>query len=73
MKGRQVRVPQAASGVARFAFADLCEAPLGTGDYAAIARAFHTVLLDDIPVIADGAARRRPPLHHLIECSTMKA
>ncbi len=54
VKGRKVRVPQAARGVARFAFADLCEAPLGTGDYAAIAGAFHTVLLDDIPVIADG-------------------
>lgn len=54
VKGRQVRVPQAARGVARFAFADLCEAPLGTSDYAAIARAFHTVFLDDIPTIADG-------------------
>jgi len=54
VKGRQVRVPQASRGVARFRFADLCEAPLGTGDYAAIARAFHTVFLDDIPVIADG-------------------
>jgi cell division protein ZapE len=54
VKGRKVRVPQAAHGVARFQFADLCEAPLGTGDYAAIARAFNTVILDDIPVIADG-------------------
>ena len=54
VKGRKVAVPQAARGVARFAFADLCDAPLGTSDYAAIARAFHTVLIDDIPVIADG-------------------
>jgi cell division protein ZapE len=54
VKGRTIRVPQAARGVARFQFADLCEAPLGTGDYAAIARAFHTVILDDIPAIADG-------------------
>ena len=51
VKGRAVRVPEAARGAARFAFADLCEAPLGTGDYAAVARAFHTVFLDDIPVI----------------------
>jgi cell division protein ZapE len=47
-------VPEAAQGVARFGFADLCEAPLGASDYAAIARAFHTVLVDDIPVIDAG-------------------
>jgi cell division protein ZapE len=51
VKGRSVRVPQAAEGAARFTFADLCEAPLGASDYAAIARAFHTVVVDDIPVI----------------------
>jgi cell division protein ZapE len=54
VKGRKVKVPQSARGVARFAFADLCEAPLGTADYAALARAYHTVVLDDVPVIADG-------------------
>ena len=63
VKGRKVAVPQAARGVARFAFADLCEAPLGASDYAAIARDFQTVIVDDIPVIADGPARRRAPLH----------
>lgn len=51
VKGRALRVPEAARGVARFGFRDLCEAPLGTGDYAAIARAFHTVIIDDVPVI----------------------
>ena len=58
---REIRVPQAAKGVARFAFADLCEAPLGASDYGRIARAFHTVVIDDIPVLADdrrNAARR---------------
>jgi cell division protein ZapE len=54
VKGRRVTVPEAAGDVARFAFADLCEAPLGASDYAAIARAYHTLLLDGIPVIADG-------------------
>ena len=51
VKGRDIRVPQAASGVARFRFAELCEAPLAAGDYIAIARAFHTVVIDDIPAI----------------------
>ncbi len=50
--GRAVAVPQAAGGVARFGFADLCEQPLGAADFLAIAQAFHTVLIDDIRVIA---------------------
>jgi cell division protein ZapE len=49
--GRHVDVPEAAAGVARFSFRDLCEAPLGAVDYLAIARSFHTVLIDAIPVI----------------------
>ncbi len=52
-RGRDIRIPQAVDGVARFAFADLCEAPLAANDYLQIARAFHTVIVDDIPVIAD--------------------
>ena len=49
VQGRSVPVPQAARGVARFAFADLCEQPLGAADYIAIAHHFHTVLLDGVP------------------------
>lgn len=52
VKGRSVSVPRAGNRAARFAFADLCEAPLGTADFAAIADAFDTVVIDDIPVIA---------------------
>jgi cell division protein ZapE len=48
---RMVPVPQAARGVARFAFADLCGKPLGAADYIAIANTFHTVLLDGIPAL----------------------
>ncbi|MGJ3263078.1 MAG: cell division protein ZapE, partial [Salinarimonas sp.] len=51
VKGRAVEVPQAAAGVARFAFADLCERPLGASDYLAIARDFHTVMIDAVPVM----------------------
>ncbi len=52
--GRAVAVPVASGGVARFSFADLCEAPLGAADFLAIARAYHTVLIDGIRVIAPG-------------------
>jgi cell division protein ZapE len=49
--GREVKVPQSRGNVARFRFADLCEAPLGAQDYLAIARRYHTVFIDDIPVM----------------------
>jgi cell division protein ZapE len=49
VKGHAVEIPQAAAGVARFSFADLCAKPLGASDYLAIAQSFHTVILEDIP------------------------
>ncbi len=59
--GRTLLVPEAARGVARFSFSDLCEKPLAAADYLEIARHFHTVLLDNIPVLKPArrdAARR---------------
>ena len=50
-KGRSIVVPQAALGVARFSFADLCEAPLGPLDYQRIAHSFHTLMIEAIPVL----------------------
>jgi cell division protein ZapE len=47
--GRKLVAPQAAKGVARFAFEDLCSRPLAGADYLAVAHAFHTVLIDHIP------------------------
>jgi cell division protein ZapE len=51
VKGHKVRVPQAAMGVARFSFADLCGRPLGASDYLRIAHEFHTIVLDHVPVM----------------------
>ncbi|WP_422371824.1 cell division protein ZapE [Hoeflea sp.] len=56
VKGRSVPVPKAAAGAARFSFADLCEAPLGASDYAAIAGRYHTLFVDRVPVM--GPANR---------------
>jgi cell division protein ZapE len=47
--GRDIVVPLAADGVARFDFDSLCNTALGAGDYLAIATAFHTLVLDGIP------------------------
>src|SRR6476646_7247728 len=49
--GHPIVVPEAAANVARFPFAELCEKPLGATDFLALARAFHTIILDDIPLI----------------------
>lgn len=49
VQGRTLEFPRMADGVLFAAFADLCERPLGAGDYAAIAGRCHTVVLKDIP------------------------
>ena len=51
IKGRTLRVPCSAHGVARFSFADLCEAPLAASDYLRLAHDYHTILVDHIPVM----------------------
>ena len=53
---RPLHVPQAARGVARFDFDDLCVSPLAAPDYLEIARHFHTVLVDHIPVMGENMA-----------------
>jgi cell division protein ZapE len=51
VKGHPLEIPQAAAGVARFDFADLCDKPLGASDYLALARDFHTIIVDRIPAM----------------------
>jgi cell division protein ZapE len=51
VQGHIVRVPKAAMGAARFTFHDLCEVALGATDYLRIAREFHAVVLDHVPVM----------------------
>jgi cell division protein ZapE len=50
-KGRKLIVPLASMGVVRFSFSELCEQPLGSLDYLHIAHAFHTVIVDGIPLM----------------------
>jgi len=51
IKGRILHVPCSSHGVARFTFADLCEKPLAASDYVRLARDYHTILVDRIPVM----------------------
>ena len=61
IKGHKLEVPQAAMGVARFTFTELCDRPLGTLDYLRLAHTFHTIMIDAIPRLTPehrNAARR---------------
>ena len=52
VKGHAVPVARYVKGVARFSFEELCMQPLGASDYLALAREFHTILLDDVPLLS---------------------
>ncbi|MBB3976855.1 cell division protein ZapE [Rhizobium azooxidifex] len=50
-RGREIAVPAAAGRAARFAFADLCEKPLGAADYLAVLKRYDTIFVDHIPFL----------------------
>ena len=54
--GRKLTFPHAAGGMLRATFDELCAAALGPQDYLAIAERFHTLFLEDLPIL--GTARR---------------
>src|SRR3546814_706659 len=49
--GRDLFVPKSLKGVAVFSFKRLCAQPLGSADYLAIARRYHSVILVGVPVM----------------------
>ena len=51
LKGRKLEIPQTANGVARVSFKMLCLEPRSAADYLAIARNYHTIFLEDVPVM----------------------
>ncbi|MCQ0989543.1 cell division protein ZapE [Jiella marina] len=53
IKGRTIPVPRSGNGAARFAFEDLLKRPLGAQDFLAIARRFHTIIVENVPVMAE--------------------
>ncbi|WP_336979604.1 cell division protein ZapE [Brevundimonas nasdae] len=49
--GRDVVVERTVGSMARATFAELCARPLGPQDYLAIAQRFHTLFLEDVPIL----------------------
>ena len=67
--GHVLHIPQVVDGVARMSFAALCEQPRAAADYLRLAREFHTLVLDRIPVMA--ADRREAAKRFIILIDTL--
>lgn len=65
--GRKLIIPNAVNQIARISFAELCESPLGNPDYLAIAKNFHTLFIDHIPVLAPHQRNEAKRFIHLID------
>lgn len=52
-QGRHVTIPLSSMNkcIARFSFADLCKKALGAADYLVIGQQFHTVFVENVPVL----------------------
>jgi cell division protein ZapE len=51
--GRDLDLPRAGGGVAFCGFEELCASARGAADYLALARAYHTLVLDGVPVLTE--------------------
>ena len=50
--GRDVKIERTVGSMARATFAELCARPLGSQDYLAVAQRFHTLFLEDVPILS---------------------
>lgn len=67
VKGREILVDATAKGVARFHFDALCKQPLGAEDYLEVARHYHTVFLENIPILKKSNRNEAKRLMNLID------
>ena len=65
--GRDVVVERTAGSMARATFAELCRRPLGPQDYLAIAERFHTLFLEDVPLLSPANQQEARRLVTLID------
>jgi cell division protein ZapE len=48
---RHLPIPRASHGAAWFDFADLCERALGAADYLALTERYHTIIVENVPLL----------------------
>ncbi len=51
VKGRTLTITRTARGAARVSFAQMCEQTLGAEDYLTVAENYHTVFMENIPIL----------------------
>ncbi|MDX1923484.1 MAG: cell division protein ZapE [Alphaproteobacteria bacterium] len=66
-QGRELHVSRAAHGVAWFTFEELCRDAKGTPDYLALAKNFHTIILEGVPQLNDIEKNSTLRFIHLID------
>jgi len=50
LRGHLIAIPAAIAGAARFDFCDLCTRPLGSYDYLALVKDYHSFFIDNVPL-----------------------
>ncbi|KAI5274921.1 hypothetical protein E4T47_02104 [Aureobasidium subglaciale] len=50
--GRTVPVPRSWNGISSWTFAELCASALGPADYITLASTYHTIILNDVPILS---------------------
>ncbi len=53
IRKRFVHVPRTGAGCARFDYKDLCAKPLAAAEYLALGEHYHTIFIDNVPVMDD--------------------
>lgn len=64
---RKLALARTVGGFVRATFDELCDRPLGAGDYLAIAARFHTVFLEAVPQLGPDKRNAARRLVHLID------
>ena len=67
VKGRQIEVPLEAGGIARFSFDELCARPLAASDYHILAHRYHTIFVENVPVMDDDRRNEAKRFINLID------
>ncbi|PIT71116.1 cell division protein ZapE [Bartonella tribocorum] len=53
IRGRFIPIPRFAAGCARFDYQDLCAKPLAAAEYLVLGERYHTIFIDNVPIMDD--------------------